>query len=165
MLIKTIFKKKETCCVMNNCSVYKDNDMKISELEIKNKILNEKLAHYENPTNDKPGKETPSSIPCTGCKELKVEIGKLYTIIQKLNDTIALLKGGRDSRISSTAPSTDLSRSNRNSLRTPSGKKTGGQMGHVGHTLPLLSETPDEIIDHTSAACSYYGKNIVEVLS
>ena len=136
MLTNTTCEKKETCCTPNDCSVCKDKDMQISELERKNKILTDKLSHYENPANDNPGDEKPSIIPCSGCEALKSENEKLHAVIKTLNDNIALLKGGRDSHTSSTAPSVDLSRSNSNSLRTPSGKKTGGQPGHDGHTLP-----------------------------
>ena len=123
MLTNTSCEKKETCCIPNKCSVCKDKDIKISELERKNKILTDKLSHYENPTIDNPSNKVPSSIPCSGCESLKSENGKLLAIVKDLNEKIALLKGGRDSRTSSTAPSGDLSRSNSNSLRTPSGKK------------------------------------------
>ena len=162
MLTNTSCEKKEACCMPNKCSVCKDKDMKISELERKNKILTDKLSHYENLTIDSPSSEVPSSIPCSGCESLKSANGKLLTIVKDLNEKIALLKGGRDSHTSSTAPSGDFSRSNSNSLRTPSGKKTGGQPGHTGHTLPL-SETPDEIIDHKPVACSCCGKSLEEV--
>jgi hemerythrin-like domain-containing protein len=57
---------------------------------------------------------------------MKREIAELRAIIRQLEDTIALLKGGRNSRTSSTAPSHDICRSNSISLRVPSGKKSGG---------------------------------------
>ena len=102
------------------------------------------------------------TIPRSEYEDLKNENGKLRAIIQKLKDKIALLKGGRDSRTSSTAPSQDLGRSNQNSLRKPSGKKPGGQPGHTGHCLQM-SDTPDEIVDHTPAVCSSCGQNLEEV--
>jgi transposase len=91
--------------------------------------------------------------------ELKNENSELRRIIQGLEQKIALMKGGRNSRTSSTSPSQDVGRSNSFSLRTPSCKKTGGQMGHVGHHLQM-SDTPDYIIDHTPKACMCCGENI-----
>ena len=102
------------------------------------------------------------TIPLSEYEGLKSEIGKLRAIIQKLKENVALLKGGRDSRTSSIAPSQDLGRSNLNSLRAPSGKKSGGQPGHTGHCLKI-SDTPDEIIDHTPAVCACCGNNLENV--
>ena len=93
---------------------------------------------------------------------LKSENEKLHAENQQLKDNAALLKGGRNSRTSSTSPSQDIGRSNRCSLRTPSGKKTGGQPGHAGHHLQM-SDTPDEIIDHKPPVCTCCGKNLEEV--
>jgi transposase len=42
------------------------------------------------------------------------------------------------------------------SLRQPSGKKTGGQMGHPGKTL-CRAETPDVTIDHYPEVCAACG--------
>jgi transposase len=83
---------------------------------------------------------------------LKREIVELRAVIQGLENTIALMQGGRDSRTSSTSPSHDLGRSNRNNLRVSSGKKPGGQPGHFGHSFQM-SDTPDEIIDHVPFVC------------
>jgi transposase len=95
---------------------------------------------------------------------MKREISELRSIVRQLEDTISLLKGGKDSRTSSTAPSADLSRSNSHSLRVPSGKKSGGQIGHSGHSLPM-SDIPDEIIDHTPLYCEHCHENLQEVVS
>jgi len=92
-------------------------------------------------------------------ESMKREIAELRLLVQRLMDEISLLKGGKDSRTSSTAPSHDLGRSNRYSLRTPSGKKPGGQPGHCGYTLSM-SETPDEIINYHPSICSHCGKDL-----
>jgi len=91
--------------------------------------------------------------------ELRSEIVELRSIIQRLEDSIALLKGGNNSRTSSTAPSRDIGRSNSASLRTPSGKKSGGQVGHCGHTLQMV-DNPDEIIDHFPVICECCGDSL-----
>ena len=88
----------------------------------------------------------------------RCEIVQLRSMVQQLESTISLLKGGRNSRTGSTAPSHDLGRSNTISLRTPSGKHSGGQPGHAGHTLQM-SDTPNEIIDHTPAVCACCGES------
>ena len=95
-------------------------------------------------------------------EELKREISKLRKQVQQLIDENTLLKGGKDSRTSSTAPSHDIGRSNRISFRQPSGRKPGGQPGHPGVTL-FMSDTPDKIIDHYPHVCELCGENLHQV--
>ena len=95
---------------------------------------------------------------------LKDEIKALQATVRQLEETIALMKGGKNSRSSSTAPSQDLGRSNQISLRQPSGKKTGGQTGHLGYTL-AMSDHPNEIIDHLPAVCEHCGESLEKVSS
>ena len=79
---------------------------------------------------------------------------KIEELVQQLREEMALLKNGRNSKTSSTAPSQDINRSNNaHSLRERSGKKTGGQLCHQGHTLSM-SETPDQIIKHIPTRCT-----------
>ena len=89
---------------------------------------------------------------------------ELRAKVHQLEETIALMKGGKNSRSSSTAPSQDLGRSNQISLRKVSGKKTGGQTGHSGHTLSM-SACPNEIIDHLPNICEYCGQSLEGVAS
>ncbi len=59
----------------------------------------------------------------------------------------------KDSHNSHLPPSSDRFKRQPKSLRQPSGKKPGGQSGHLGSTLHL-SETPDQIIRHPVEICS-----------
>jgi len=92
-------------------------------------------------------------------EQLQREIAELRSIVQQLTEEISLLKGGKNSRTSSTAPSHDLVRSNSISLRVSSGRKSGGQPGHSGHHLSL-SDTPAEIIHHHPCICEHCGENL-----
>ena len=80
---------------------------------------------------------------------LKADYDKLIMLVEQLSkrvteleEEIRLLKNGRNSNTSSTPPSQDIGRSNKNSLRERSGKPSGGQKGHAGHTLQK-AELPD----------------------
>ena len=95
---------------------------------------------------------------------LKREIAELRAVVALLKQEISLLKGSHNSRTSSIAPSGDIARSNTISLRVSSGKKPGGQPGHVGSTLSM-SDTPDEIIDHHPQICVHCGKDLQELAS
>jgi hypothetical protein len=59
----------------------------------------------------------------------------------------------KDSHNSSRPPSTDPPWAKRTrSLRRPSGKRPGGQVGHHGETL-RLSERPNRIVEHRPQEC------------
>jgi hypothetical protein len=55
----------------------------------------------------------------------------LRSAIASLQEEIALLKNGKSSKTSHSAPSTDIGRSNSQSLRPVTDRKMGGQLGHV----------------------------------
>jgi hypothetical protein len=78
---------------------------------------------------------------------------ELKTLVCQLRAEIELLKNGRNSKTSSTAPSQDINRSNVQSLRNRSGKPSGGQKGHRGHTLSM-NATPDIVIEHFPERCT-----------
>ncbi len=83
------------------------------------------------------------------------EIETLNKIVEKLNETIRELneKLNKNSKNSSKPPSTDgYSKPSPKSLRTPSGKKPGGQDGHDGSYLSIVSK-PDEVIQHMPSKC------------
>jgi transposase len=102
------------------------------------------------------------TIPRSEYEGMKREIAELRSIVRQLEEIIALLKGGKNSRTSSTASSQDIGRSNSHSLRTPSDKKPGGQPGHAGHSLQM-NETPNKIIDHPPLYCTHCNADLQEV--
>jgi hypothetical protein len=87
----------------------------------------------------------------------------LWSRVEALEAKVADLQ--RNSRTSSKPPSSDKGnfsnppKTKTKSLRTKSGKKSGGQPGHPGSTLPQ-SATPDHIEEHRldrAAVCSECG--------
>jgi transposase len=99
------------------------------------------------------------TISCSKCSLLENKIDELHAVVKQLEEKISLIEGSRSSRTSSTAPSHDIGRSNRISLRSPSGKKPGGQPGHAGSTLSM-SDAPDEIVDHQPSSCLHCGTDL-----
>src|SRR5215210_257101 len=61
----------------------------------------------------------------------------------------------KDSHNSSRPPSSDPPWAKRTkSLRRPSGKRPGGQLGHAGHTL-RLTQKPQRVITHRPMQCRH----------
>ncbi len=71
---------------------------------------------------------------------------------------------GTNSRNSGKPPSSDGPgvKPHPKSQRSPSGRKPGGQPGHVGHTLELV-EDPDDIQVHTPSHCRACGRDLEQV--
>jgi len=66
----------------------------------------------------------------------------------------------KDSHNSHNPPSSDKSRPKKNqSLRKKTGRKSGGQPGHKGHTLEM-SATPDKVEDLKSNYCQKCGEDL-----
>lgn len=88
-------------------------------------------------------------------------INKLNETIGALLEEIRLLKGPKkNSGNSSIPPSKDENRPQRtSSLRKASGKSSGGQKGHEGHTLKM-SVSPDHIVDHSPGFCNCCGLDL-----
>jgi len=94
-------------------------------------------------------------------KELKERIISLEKLVCELQSKIKQLTIKKNSNNSSIPPSTDLTRKSL-SLRTPSGKKPGGQKGHEGSTLKM-KETPDEIHKLIPDYCNHCGKELADI--
>ena len=70
--------------------------------------------------------------------------------LQQVEDRLS-----KNSSNSGKPPSTDgYEKPTPKSRRRRSGKKSGGQTGHAGHTLKIV-ETPDEIVVHSVEHCAY----------
>jgi transposase len=86
-------------------------------------------------------------------------IRALYLLVQKLEGRMTELEDRllKDSRNSSKPPSSDTPFKKTKSLRKASGRKPGGQQGHLGITLKRVDD-PDEIVIHSlSAVCDACG--------
>src|SRR5215831_15059907 len=79
---------------------------------------------------------------------LREQVMALLARVQELEAQRA-----KDSHNSSKPPSSDGLRRKTKSLRKPSGKKAGGQLGHRGQTLHLVA-VPDAIVEHRPAVCT-----------
>ena len=80
--------------------------------------------------------------------ELRLTIKQQAEEIEKLRGQVS-----KNSKNSSKPPSTDgLSKPDPKSLRTPSGKDSGGQQGHVGHYLEAVPN-PNYIQTHRVVQC------------
>src|SRR5260221_9867842 len=88
--------------------------------------------------------------------ELRVQNGRLEARVQALEARLAT-----DSHNSSRPPASDGPgvKPRPKSLRTPSGRKPGGQAGHAGATLRLVDE-PDEVQVHAPARCAAWGRSL-----
>ena len=79
--------------------------------------------------------------------ELREQVRALLARVQELE-----ARAAKDSHNSGKPPSTDGLKRKTKSLRKPSGKKAGGQLGHRGETLHLVA-TPDAVVEHRPRVC------------
>jgi transposase len=86
--------------------------------------------------------------------ELEAENASLREQVRALLERVRALEArlAKDSHNSSKPPSSDGLKRKTKSLRTKSGKKAGGQLGHRGETLHLVA-APDEIVQHRPRQC------------
>lgn len=90
--------------------------------------------------------------------QLMTQVTQLETQVAALQARVHTLETqqGKDSHNSSKPPSTDASHlapRRTRSLRRPSGRPSGGQPGHPGHTLAWC-DTPDTVVSHAPTACA-----------
>ena len=93
-------------------------------------------------------------------QELREEIAELRKENSILKARIHELEHPKNSNNSSIPPSQDENRPKKNqSLREKSGKKSGGQKGHKGYTLDMISN-PDKVINYIPTVCEGCGKDL-----
>lgn len=81
---------------------------------------------------------------------------RLVATIRALESRIRTLEDqlGKDSHNSSKPPSSDGLKKKPQSMRHKSGKKSGGQEGHAGHRLEMVSE-PQKVEVHSVSQCDH----------
>ncbi len=91
-------------------------------------------------------------------KELQKTVAEQAAELQRLGDALA-----KNSRNSGKPPSSDgLGKRRTQSLRGKSGKASGGQVGHVGHTLALV-EQADQVEVQGVAICPHCSQGLEQV--
>lgn len=92
--------------------------------------------------------------------ELQKEVAELRKENSILKARIHELEHPKNSNNSSIPPSQDENRPRKNqSLREKSGKKSGGQKGHKGYTLDIVSN-PDKLVNNFPSFCEKCGKDL-----
>jgi len=95
-------------------------------------------------------------------EQLTTDFAALPTECQTLRGRVQTLEEqvAKDSHNSHKPPSSDgLAKPKPKSLRRKSGRPTGGQPGHPGHTL-RMAEKPDRIVPHRVDRCSGCGRSL-----
>src|SRR6476646_9913469 len=123
-------------------------------LQEENQRLREQLAQRDERIQQQ---ETLLSQQILQIQHMQDQLARLTQQVKDLQDQLA-----KNSRNSSLPPSSDRFVRQPKSLRKKSEKKTGGQEGHRGTTLPF-SQTPDEVIEHVVTVCSSCQQDLRQV--
>jgi len=95
--------------------------------------------------------------------KLMGRISILESRIVDLEKELARYRHPKNSSNSSVPPSKDENRPKKTqSLRESSGKKSGGQPGHKGHTLEI-NVSPDSVIEHIPGFCRCCGNDLSDI--
>lgn len=97
-------------------------------------------------------------------EQLREQLGIALQVIEQLQQRVQELEAQlqQDSHNSHWPSSRDKGRAKSKSLRERSGKKPGGQPGHEGRTLKLVSE-PEQVVVHRLGHCVQCGHNLADV--
>jgi len=150
--------------IKENESLQRNN----SELRKENRRLRSESAHLYGSIDSKIEVAVERQVT-----PLRIKISELESIIAKKDAEIQRLKAviNKDSSNSSKPPSTNGFKNIPNN-REKSGKKRGGQPGHVGHSLKLPEnfdtlveegKVAKKLIDYTNGAEEYISKWIVDI--
>jgi transposase len=101
---------------------------------------------------------------CREVAALRQQLSIAMQVIEQMQQRLQELEAQvqQDSHNSHWPPSRDKGRTK--SLRQPSGKKPGGQRGHEGRTLKMVSK-PEQVVVHRATTCVQCGHDLAGVVA